>query len=251
VWPVRRLFGGGDHHGAGAVGLEAVVEQAQRRADHPRGEIVVHRQRPVVHLGIRVGVGPFPAGQGDGAELSLVGAELDHVPAGQHGEHLARGGEAVGNEELVEGPPAADAGGTARPFPEPGAGASVERPEDDDGRGLPAENGSHRLADLTAGRRPAGTRRAPVGEIRQAEGGGQVVVGHPVHLGAHNSVDVVGCHPGIGDGGQRGLGGQAQRAAAGPGVERGGADAADGAAVPMVRHRTAPPVLNRTMSSQS
>src|SRR5207253_9722668 len=126
----------------GAVGLEAVVVEPQRAGDHPGGQVLLHGERPVGHLGGGVGVGPGPAGGGDVTELLLGGAELDHVAPGDEAEHVAGSDEAVGREELVVGAAAADpapaagaAGGTASA--EAGAGAAVEGPEGQHGGGLP------------------------------------------------------------------------------------------------------------------
>ena len=101
--------GAGHHDGAGAVGLEAEVEETQRRRDHARRQVVVHRQGPVVHLCRRVGVGPVAAGKRDVRQVLLTGPELEHVALGDEGEDLSGRQQSVRLEVLVVGAAAADA----------------------------------------------------------------------------------------------------------------------------------------------
>ena len=87
---VGGTLGRGDHAGHGAVGLEAVVEQAQGLGDPAGGHVVVARHRLGVHLGRRVAVGVLAEGDGDVGQVVAGGAVLVHVPAGQHGDLIDR-----------------------------------------------------------------------------------------------------------------------------------------------------------------
>ena len=98
-----RHLGARDDVGAGAVVLQAQVEQPQRLADHARAAVVVPVHRPVPHHRVGVVVGVPPLGDGDRAERPgevLVGEAVhDGVPARPQREELARRHQAVGPGE--------------------------------------------------------------------------------------------------------------------------------------------------------
>ncbi len=104
-------FGRGDHHRAGAVGLQAEVEQAQGAGDHARGQVVVQGHRLAVHDRVRRLVGVLAASHGHRAQLLRHRAIFQHVAARHQGEGLAGGHKTVGQIELVIAPaPAHDLG---------------------------------------------------------------------------------------------------------------------------------------------
>ena len=153
-------LGASDHDRARAVGLEAEVEHPQRRRDHPRREVVVDRHRAIVHLRTRVGVGPLPAGDRDLPELLGRRAELDHVPLGEHGEHLARREQPVRHVQLVVA--AATAHGRA-------GGRRHARSADRSGRsahGTPAPWSPGRTGSRRPPGRPCRRRATPPGRPR-------------------------------------------------------------------------------------
>ena len=94
-------IGARDDDRARAVGLEAEVVEPQRSGDHPGRQVVVHRQRAVVHLCTGIGVRPLPARQRDLAELLVGRPVLEHVALRHQGEDLARREQPVRREELV------------------------------------------------------------------------------------------------------------------------------------------------------
>ena len=240
VGRVARPLGAGDDQRGRAVGLEAEVEQPQRPGDHAGRQVVVHRQRAVVHLGPRVLVGPVAAGDGDGAEVLLVRAVLEHVALGDEAEDLARRQQAVREEELVVGAVAADARRRHRAEPEAAAAAPVERAVHQDVGGQPGDDGRHRLGDLGGRGHATGTGVAVVVEAGHAEGVDQVVGPHEVHVAAHDAVDVLRRQAGVGDRGQRRLGGERQLAAPGVAAEVGPPDPADRAAVAVLERLVVP-----------
>src|SRR5439155_15981735 len=87
-WAVADTRSRGHDDRAGAVGLEAEVEQAKGPGDHPGPQVVVHGQRPAEHLGGRVGIGPGPADERDMSEVLLGRAVLEHMALGHDGEYL-------------------------------------------------------------------------------------------------------------------------------------------------------------------
>ena len=78
--PLRRH----QHHGGGAVALEAVVEQAERLGDPPGVEVGVEGERSPVHRGAGVALGVGAEGEGHLGELRSCRAVLVHVPAHEH-----------------------------------------------------------------------------------------------------------------------------------------------------------------------
>ena len=229
-------LGGRDDECVGPIGLEAEVEQPQRLGDDGRLEVVLHRHHTVVHLRCRVGVGPFPAGDGDASELLVGGAVLGHVALGDEGEELTGRDQAPGQEELVPRLLPADPGlpGGRCAGAEPPARAPVQRAEDDDGGGLAAEDRPDRLGDHAGRGDAAGTDGRGVGEVLEAERLGQVRVGHEVGVAADDAVDVVRREPGVGERVERRRRREGQLGDPRVLRELGGADAGDRAPVAMV-----------------
>jgi hypothetical protein len=240
---VRRVtsaFGAGDDDGGGAVGLQAEVVEPQRAGDPPRREVVVHRQRTAVHLRMGVLVGPVAAGDGDRPEVLLVRAVLVHVPLGDEGEDLPGREQAVGEEQLVVGSAATDAGRGDRAEPEAPAAAPVERAVAQHVRGHPRHDGSDGLGDHRRRGNPAGTGIAVVVEVGHPECVDEVVVAHRVHVAADDPVDVLWRQAGVGDRGERRLRRQRQHAATRVAAEIRGTDAADRAAIPVMERLVIP-----------
>jgi hypothetical protein len=98
----------GEHERRGAVDGQVAVQQAQRRGDHPRTEIVVERQR-VAQRRQRIALGVASLGDRDGAELLACGAELVEVPVSKgrkpiDGRHRAeRARPVVQSADLASG----------------------------------------------------------------------------------------------------------------------------------------------------
>ena len=156
------------------------------------------------------------------SHLLRRGAEPMHVPLQDHGvgdggaEHAEGHGE--GHVRLEQAGGAPDVGDTWRPdVRRQVARALAEAPElalakgpvHDDGLGGPALHRHRRVGHRRAGAAATGQpRQAGVAQLGQPqigghEGGLVAVLGE-----RRQAVDVVGCHPGVGDGGQHGLDGQ-------------------------------------------
>ncbi len=96
VAQVAGAFGGDDHTRQRAVGLQAVVEEAERLADPAGGHVHLAGQRPVVHDRGRVLVGAVAAGERDVEEVVPGRAVLVHVAPGEDAD-------LVGGPQKTEG----------------------------------------------------------------------------------------------------------------------------------------------------
>ena len=99
VLAVAGYLGGGDHHGSAAVGDDAAVVQVEGRGDHT-GAHHVRDGYLVAEQGLGVHGSVVADGHSDLGELLRGGAELVHVPLGDHGVQ-SHGGQAVQFLEAV------------------------------------------------------------------------------------------------------------------------------------------------------
>ena len=180
----------GDDDGARPVGLEAEVVQAQGTGDGAGRQVVVHRERTVVHLGTRVGVGACPAGQRDVADLLHLRPELGHVALSHDRKDLARREQPVGQEELVVATTAAHRGLGRRGLAVAAPGPTVQLPEHEDRRRLAGQDGTDGLRDHGAGGDSPWSHLSPIRDVGDPERVGQIVGADRVHVAPDNPVDV-------------------------------------------------------------
>ena len=256
---VGGALGGGDHHRAGPVVLEAAVEEAEGLRHQARRQVVVHRHGPVSHHGPGVAGRVGPGGHGHVPHLLGGGAEAVHVAAQHHGvgdgraEHAEGHGEGdVGLEQAARpGARAGRRGGPARRAMLPGPWPKRRNwPWHSDryttttsaAPALDRHGGvGHRRAGPAAAGEP---RQAGVAQLGQAQVGGHEG-GLVAVLGERRqAVDVVGGQPGVGQRGQDRLDRQLVLAGVGDAAPFGVA----GLAHPDEARRLRPPARHGTVS---
>ena len=95
-----RPFRRGDQQRAGAIGLQAAIDDMERLGDPGRAVIILDRHRPAAHLGARIVLRVGTDRRRHRRKILVGGAVLDHVAAAQQGEMLRRHGDAGRVEEL-------------------------------------------------------------------------------------------------------------------------------------------------------
>src|SRR5581483_5162907 len=154
-----------DDDRAGAVGLQAVVEQAQRLA-YPTGfEVLVERQGLLVHHRARVAVCVVAYRDGDRRELLARASELVEVAARQQCDLVDWPEQAEGPRPLLM---TADALADLRPRAA-GGRAPLAAPPCDRDPALAACHRHRRLADDPASRAAAVTDLAEERDVAEAE----------------------------------------------------------------------------------
>ena len=228
--------------GGRPVARRIAVEEAQRRRDDARRQVVVERQGiGVDRLGVQRGVAATV--DGDLTQLLAGQPELVHATLPDHGDPVGGRHCAEGERPLHEAPEAGHAAtatstataGSADALPAPGAlgGALGDGPVDQDVAGQAGRHRERRRHDGAHLRRPLATAVVPV--QRQAEGVLDLWrrrAAEARRAGAHarvggEAVDVVTAEPGIGNGGQRRLHRQVEVGAAQASAHGGLPDARD------------------------
>ena len=138
---VPRALGAHDHDGAGAVGLETVVEQAERLRDPAGVHVRLARERLVVHHRTGVAIRVLARGQRHVGQMISRRTELVHVAPGEHGDLVDRPQQSPGPGELQR---PAYAVRHARPRTSAG-GASLARPPGDGDLALTGGHGHRRV----------------------------------------------------------------------------------------------------------
>ncbi len=220
-----------------AVGLQAVVVEAQGLADPAGGHVHLAGQGAVVHHGRRVLVGAVAAGEGDVEEVVAGGAVLVHVAAGEHGYLVDRAEQSVGAGPLG-GRGELDVGiGPGPPSRPPLAGA----PRDPHG-GLSRGDGGGEMGDRGARTAAAVADLAEEGEVAEADGLGQLHLVGLLHRVGGERVDLARGDPGVVQRGEHRATGQGALVLGKLPGERGLSDPDDRGGVLDSGHTPAPPV---------
>ena len=90
---IAGALGRTDDHGAGAVGLQAAVEQPERLGNHARVAVIVHRHRAVAHESLLIELRMFARGHRDRRRPLQRNLVLLDVACRQPGEPLRRDGQ--------------------------------------------------------------------------------------------------------------------------------------------------------------
>ncbi len=221
-------LGGDDDERDRAVALLAAVEQVQRVDDHPRGLVVLDRDRLAVEERVRVGRRVSPVGDRDRAEVGRGGAVLVHVAARLH-RHGGRGRA----EPHRVGPGVVEAVGVdlggrrERELAEARLRPLVEAAVADHDVGDPGRDRHRRLLHGRAGRATAVVDPAEEAQLRYAELAGHRDLRGGVHRERRQPVDVGGGQAAVGQRGPHRLDGELQLGSAGLLGELGRPDADD------------------------
>jgi hypothetical protein len=129
VGEVARPLGRRDHDRERTVGLQAVVEQAEGLRDPPGVEVLLVRQRLLVHRGCGVAVGVLAERHRDVGEVVARRSELVHVPAREQRDLVDRAQHA---ERAAPLPVAGDALADLRPRAARPGGPFAGPPRDGD-----------------------------------------------------------------------------------------------------------------------
>ena len=234
-------FDGREHEGVGAVDGHVAVVDAHRVADHPPGEVLIDRQRPVHHRQV-VGQRAGAAVDGDQPEVTAGRAVLLEVLLGVRGEVDARQqAEAgvLGRSDLA--PHRVRGGGPGQ------RGRAVDPVVDERGVARAGEHGVHGVGQDVTDRRQL---EALVVDLGEAERGRERLrvdaePSRDVRRDPADPADVLAGQARVGDGRRRRFGHERQQRTVGPAApEAGRADADDGDAVldrVPVHGRTGPP----------
>ncbi len=197
---VPGALGGDQHAGQRAVGLQAVVEEAERLRDPARSHVVLAGERAIEHDGPRIRVRHLAHRDGHVGEMVTGGAELVHVAPGEHGDLVHRPQQAPGarpgrgSGELLHGV-----------GPGPGPGTPLARAPGHAHPALPGGDGHGEKTHRGRARSPAVAHLAEEGDVAGAEVLGDLDLVGDLHGVGGEAVHLGGLDAGVVESGQDGL----------------------------------------------